>query len=289
MLLFGHGLDARIDLPVALDRQPLVEVVRVEVPPAERVVVTRHHRVARGHEVRPRKELAHELGRLADLRVRRDRVVAGRDLEVEPRRQHVLAEDRPRPARHGEDERDTGDRTVLHPLRAGSAHDSEAASFEVEHREPLRVAHERLRPGAGREAHLHAARRVRRPQERLRPRRVVAVDEHRLGAVHRERLRVGHEAADRELEVAALLDRALRHRSGASGLRSDEERDRVQRRVARHADRRLHLGEAAPRRLGRVGGEESRALLEIRHVRLVGGRAPGPELLQSEHQLDRVE
>ena len=221
--------------------------------------------------------------------MRRDRVVAGGDLEVEPRRQHVLAEDRARPARHGEDERDAGDRAVLHALRAGGAHDSEAARFEVEHRETLRVAHERLRPGAGGEAHLHAARRVGRAEERLRPRRVVAVDEHGLGAVHGERLRVGHEAADRELEVAALLDRALRHRSRPSGLRADEERDRVQRRVARDADRRLHLGEAAPRRLGRVGGEERRALLEVRHVRLVRGRAPRAELLQREHQLDRVE
>ena len=54
-LLLGDGLDARIDLPVALDRQPLVEVVGVEVAAAERVVVSRHHRVARGHEVRPRQ------------------------------------------------------------------------------------------------------------------------------------------------------------------------------------------------------------------------------------------
>ena len=55
-------------------------------------------------------------------RVRGDRVVAGRDLEVEPRGEDVLAEDRPRPARHGEDECDAGDRAVLHALRAGGAH-----------------------------------------------------------------------------------------------------------------------------------------------------------------------
>ena len=154
---------------------------------------------------------------------------------------------------------------------------------------PLRVAHERLRAGARREAHLHAARRVRGAEERLRPRRVVAVDEDRLGAVDGQRLRVGDETADRELEVAPLLDRALRHHAGAAGLRADEERDRVQRRVARDADRRLHLGEAAPRRLGRVGSEERRALLEVRHVRLVPGRAARAELLQREHELDRVE
>ena len=141
----------------------------------------------------------------------------------------------------------------------------------------------------GGEAHLHAARRVGRAEERLRPRRVVAVDEDGLGAVDGERLGVGDETANRELEVSPLLDRALRHDTGAAGLRADEERDRVQRRVPCDADRRLHLREAAPRRLGRVGGEERRALLEVRHVRLVGGDAARAELLQREHQLDRVE
>ena len=37
-LVLGHGLDAGVDLPVALNREPLVEVVGVEVPAAERVV-----------------------------------------------------------------------------------------------------------------------------------------------------------------------------------------------------------------------------------------------------------
>ena len=288
-LLLGDRLDAGVDLPVALDRQPLVEVVGVEVPAAERVVVPRHDRVARRDEVRPGEELAHELRRLADLRVRRDRVVAGRDLEVEPGGEHVLAEDRARPAGHREDERDARDRAVLHALRARRAHDGEAARLEVEHREALRVAHQRLRAGARGEAHLHAARRVGGAEERLRPWRVVAVDEDRLGAVDGEGLRVRDEAADRELEVPPLLDGALRHDAGTTRLRADEERDRVQRRVASHADGRLHLREAAPRRLGRVGREQRGALLEVRHVRLVPRCAPCTELLQREHELDRVE
>ena len=99
-LLLGDRLDPRVDLPVALDRQPLVEVVGVVVAAAERVVVARHHRVARRDEVRPRQELAHQLRRLADRGVRRDRVVARRDLEVEPGGDHVLGQDRARPARH---------------------------------------------------------------------------------------------------------------------------------------------------------------------------------------------
>ena len=119
--------------------------------------------------------------------------------------------------------------------------------------------------------------------------RVVAVHEHGLGAVHRQRLRVGDEPLDRELEVAPLLDRALGHHAGAAGLRADEDRDRVQRRVARDADRRLHLGEAARGRLGGVGGEQRRVLLQVGDVRLVGRGPPRAQLLQREHQLDRVE
>ncbi len=169
----------------------------------------------------PGQELAHQLRRLADRRVRGDRVVARCDLEVEPGGDHVLGQDRARPARQREDERDARDRAVLHALRPGGAHDRDAARLEVEHRHSLGLAHQRLRARAGGEAHLDAARRVRRAEERLRPRRVVAVDEHLLGAVHRQRLGVGDEAVDRELEVAALLDRALRHhaRAGRSASR----------------------------------------------------------------------
>ena len=136
---------------------------------------------------------------------------------------------------------------------------------------------------------LTPARGVRRGEERLRPRRVVAVDEHRLGAVDGERLRVGDEALDREPQVQPLLDRALRQHARPARLRADEDRDRVQRRVARDADRRLDLGEAARGSLGGVGGEQRRVLLQVRDVRLVRGRAAGAQLLQREHQLDRVE
>ena len=188
-----------------------------------------------------------------------------------------------------EHERDARDRAVLHALRPGRAHDGDAARLEVEHRHPLRVAHQRLGAGAGGEPHLDAARGVGGAEERLRPGRVVAVDEDLLGAVDRQRLGVGDEAVDRELEVAPLLDRALGHHAGPARLRADEERDRVQRRVAGDADGRLDLGEAARRRLGRVGREQRRALLQVRHVRLVRRRAAGPQLLEREHQLDRVE
>ena len=64
---------------------------------------------------------------------------------------------------------------------------------------------------------------------------------------------------------------------------------RVQRRVARDADGGLDLGEAARGRLGGVGGEQGRVLLQVGHVGLVRGRAPGAQLLLREHQLDRVE
>ena len=154
---------------------------------------------------------------------------------------------------------------------------------------PCGVAHQRLRAGTRGEPHLHAARGIRRTEERLRPWRVVTVDEHRFGAVDRQRLGIGDEAADRELEVPPFLDRALRHHAGTPGLRPDEQRDRVQRRVARDADRRLELGEAARRCLRRVGRQERRAFLEVGDMRLVARRPPGAQLLQGEHQLDGVE
>ena len=74
-----------------------------------------------------------------------------------------------------------------------------------------------------------------------------------------------------------------------TGLRADEERDRVERCVARDADRRLDLREATSGRLRRVGREQRRALLEVRDVRLVPGSATRAELLQGEHQLDGIE
>ncbi len=249
----------------------------------------RHHRVPGGDEVRSGEELAHQLRGLADLRVGCDRVVPRGHLEVEPGGDHVLPEDRARASRHRQHERHAGDRAVLDALRSGRPHRRQAACLEVEHRESLRVAHQRLRAGAGGEAHLDAARRVGGAEKRLRPGRVVAVHEDGLGAVDRERLGVGDEPADGELEVPPLLDGALRHHPRAPGLGADEERDRVQRRIAGDSDRRLDLGEPAPSRLGRVRREQRGALLQVRDVRLVGGRPPRSELLQREHQLDGVE
>ena len=288
-LLLRHRLDATVDLPVPLHRQPLVDVVRVVVPTPEGVVVPGHDRVTGCDEIGARQELAHQLRGLANCRVRRDRVVAAGDLEIEPRGDQVLAENRPRAAGHGEHERDTRDRSVLHALRAGRAYDGDAARLEVEHRHALCVAHERLRPCAGGEAHLDATRGVGGTQERLRPWGVVPVDEHRLRAVDGQRFRVGDEAVDRELEVASLLDGALRHHAVPARLGADEQRDRVQRCIARHPDRGLHLGKAPCGGLGRVGGKKRRTLFQVRHVRLVPRCTPCPQLLEREHQLDGVE
>ena len=188
-----------------------------------------------------------------------------------------------------QDERDAGDRAVLHALGAGCADDREAARLQVEHRAALRVAHQRLRAGAGGEAHLHASRCVGGRQKRLRPGRVVTVGEHRFGAVHGEGLGVRDEAPDGELQVPALLDGALRHHTRAAGLGADEERDRVQRCVARDTHGRLHLGEPPGCRLGRIGREQRRVLLQVGHVRLVARYPARPELLQREHQLHRIE
>ena len=288
-VVLGDRLDPRVDLPVALGRHPLVEVVGVVVAAAEGVVLAGHHRVARRDEVGARQELAHQLCGLANLRMRRDRVVPRRDLEIEPRGEDVLGQDLAHSTGHRQHQRHARDRPVLHALGAGGADRGQAAGLEIQHRAALGVAHQRLGAATGGEPHLHAAGGVGRGEEGFRPRRVVAVHEDRLRPVHRQRLRVRDEPLDRELEVAALLDRTLRHHPRTSGLRADQDRDRIQRRVARDAHRRLHLGEAPRRRLGGVRGQQSRVLLQVRDVRLIGRGPPGAELLQREHQLDRVE
>ena len=206
----AERLDAGVDLPVALHRQPLVQVVRVVVAAAEHVVVARHRRVTGRDEVGPGEELPHQLRGLADLGVARDRVVAGGDLEVEPGSEHVLGQHLTRAAWHGQRQGDARDGAVLNALRACGAHERKAARLQVEHRLALGLAHQRLRAAARGEPNLDSARRIGRCQERLRPRRVVSVDEDRLRAVHRQRLRIRHEAEDRKPEVEALLDRALR-------------------------------------------------------------------------------
>ena len=48
-----------------------------------------------------------------------------------------------------------------------------------------------------------------------------------------------------------LLDRALGHHARTTDLRADEQRERVERCIARHADGRLELVEAPAGRLGR--------------------------------------
>ena len=270
-------------------REPLVDVVGIEVAAAEGVVVTGHDRVARRDEVGAGQQLTHQLRRLTDRRVRRrSRRCPTRPPDRATRRARSRRESpacRPEPRARARRTRSTRSGRPATPPRARPRR----SVRREEHRQPLRGPHQRLRAGAGREAHLHAARRVRRAEERLRPGRVVAVDEHRLGAVDGERLGVGDEAADRELEVASLLNRALRHHAGATGLRADENRERVQRRVARDADRRLDLGEPAAGGLGRVGGEQRRALLQIGDVRLVARVSARAQLPKREHQLHGVE
>ena len=161
----------------------------------------------------------------------RDRVVPRCDLEVEPRGQHVLGQHLARAAGHRQRERDARDRAVLHALRARGAHERQAARLEVQHRLALRLAHQRLGAAARREADLDPARRVRRAEERLRPRRVVAVDEHRLGPVHRQRL--------------GVRDEALHRRAGGSA--APRPRTASSRPAARSASRRGSRSRSAPR------------------------------------------
>src|SRR3954452_7954776 len=95
----------------------------------------------------------------------RDRVVAGRDLETEPRTEHVFGQDLPCAAGYREHECDARDRAVLHALRARGPDECEAARLEVEHRLALRLAHQRLGAATRGEPHLDATRRIRGCEE----------------------------------------------------------------------------------------------------------------------------
>ena len=127
-------------------------------------------------------------------------------------------------------------------------------------------------------------------EERLRPRRVVAVDEDRLGAVDRERLGVGDEAVDGELEVPPLLDRALRHHARAG--RSASRRGARSRSAARSGRRRRSSRARRTRaRAASAASAASSAGFSFRFVTCAwfAGRPPRAQLLEREHHLDRVE
>ena len=133
-LVLGDRLDAAVDLPVALDREPLVDVVGVVVPPAEGVVCARHDRVAGGDEVGPRRNWPISF---AVFRIGEWEAMASFP-DATSRSSQAASTFSARIARvppgTDEDERDARDRPVLDALRSRGAHDRDAARLEVEHR-----------------------------------------------------------------------------------------------------------------------------------------------------------
>ena len=287
--LLGHRSQGAVHVPVALQHEEVVEVLGVEVGGAEHVVVAQDRAEAREEEVRAGEEEGHGVRRAAHVRLGDEGVVARARLEVAEHDEEVLGEQLAHAAGHGADHAGRVDAAVLHALGAHRPGERDAARLEVEHRLALGGAHERLRAAAARDPHLEAARGVGGAEKGLGPGRVVAVDEGALGAVHGDRLGVGGEAMEGELELHGLLDGALRERPAGADLRADEHGQRVGGRVAVHGHRGLDLAEAEGDRGGGVGGQQQRVVETVGDVRLAGRRAAHAHLADRHLQLDRAQ
>lgn len=107
-------------------------------------------------------------------------------------------------------------------------------------------------------------------------------------AVDGEGLGITGEPLEAQAQVSGFLYRTLGQRPAAPGLRSHQDCQGIERRVASHTDGRLNLREAAPRGLGGVGREQRRMLLAIGNMSLVGGRATGAHLCQPHHHFQHI-
>ena len=208
------------------------------------------------------------MGGAANVRRAHLRVVAGAGLEAVERGHHVLGEDLPHAVWHRAGDVNAVDSAVLSSLRACRARDGHATGLKVEQGLPLGCAHQYLGTGTGREAHLEAAGRVGRREQRLRPRRVIPVKEDTLGAVDRHGLRVSREATEAELELGLLLDAALCQCARGRHLTTDQQRERHQRGVAQHGHGRLELAEPERDSAGGVCGDQQGVVDAISDVRL---------------------
>ena len=72
-----------VNLHIALQYVVIVEVLSIEVAAAEEIVALGNGAVAAEYEVGAGDELQHQLGRFADARMRRQRIVAGRHFQAQ--------------------------------------------------------------------------------------------------------------------------------------------------------------------------------------------------------------
>ena len=179
-----HALKA----PIALDHQVVVDVFGIEVRGAKRVVVAGNRTEAAEQEVRASEQQWQRVRGATDVRRAHLCVVAGARLQAIECSHHVLGEDLAHAVRHGARHVDAIDTAVLCALRAGRARDCHAARLEVEHRLTLGATHQNFGTRPRGEAHLEAARRIRRSEQGLRPGGVVAIEKDLLGAIDRDRL-----------------------------------------------------------------------------------------------------
>ena len=153
----AYRADAAVDLHIALDDGPVIEIFGVEVAAAEHVVLFGDGAVAGADEIGAGDHLQHQFGRLAQVRVGGEGVVAGGAFQPQHRSQQVFGQYAAHSAGQRFRQGDAGDGAVLHALAAGAFRDEKAAGLEIEHRTLLGVAHQRLGAGAGGEAYLDAA------------------------------------------------------------------------------------------------------------------------------------
>ena len=223
-------------------------------------------------------------------RLGRPRVVAGGAFEVEPDGDQVLRHQLARAAGDRRRDRRAVDAAVLRALHAHRALQAEAARLEVEQRLRLVEAHQELGAGAGGRAHLDAARGIGGGEERLRPGRVVAVDEGAFRAVDRDGLGVGGEARHGDLQLLGLLAGALEERAPAADRGADRAGERVRPGVARRrASSSRSRRSRAPTAIAASAASCSGIVLGVGHVRLVAGRAARAHLRIGEGDLQRRE
>ena len=283
-VLLADGLQAAVDLHVALDDGPVVVVLGVPVGTGEHVVVVGGGGVAGADVVGAGEELRHGTGHAAQVGVGKGLVVGGGGLQIQQHGDQVLSG-------HGADAAGYagGHGAVLRTLHAGALGDSQAAGLQVQHALALGIAHLDLGAGAGGKAHLQAAAGVAAGQERLGVGGVVAVHEDGLGAVDGDGLRVGGEAAHAELQLGGLLQGALGHDTGAAHLGAHEQGHGVEGGVTGDGHGGLHLGEAADAGLGGIRRDLNRVVAHVGDVALVGGHHAGAHLGHAHHDLHDVQ
>ena len=91
-----------------------------------------------------------------------------------------------------------------------------------------------------------------------------------------------------ELQLGGFFQRALSQYARTAYLRADQQRDGVERRVARYRNGGFLFVKSAPCAFGGVGGNLYRVIFDVGDVRLLGWGAAGAHFLHRHHHLNDV-